>query len=106
MESERQVQSVSNGLFLAISGLAVLVAKGILLNPVSRVILAVVAAVWGIYLLVTRRNSSTSGWTSLAASAVLLLLGGLISGITTVIGVILIVAGGASFFGGLLGRGN
>ena len=104
MQSERQIQSVSNGLFLAISGLFVLLAKAILLNPVSRVVLAAVAAFWGIYLLLTRRNSSTSGWMSLAAAAVMLLFGGLLSGITTVAGIGLIIAGGVSFFAGLLDR--
>ncbi len=83
-------------------GLGILVAKGILLNPVSRIILAVLAAIWGLYLLATKSNSSTSGLMSLAAAAILLVFGGLMSGIAWLAGIVLLVIGGVSLVAGLV----
>jgi len=83
-------------------GLGILVARGILLNPVSRIILAVLAAIWGLYLLATKSNSSTSGLMSLAAAAVLLVFGGLMGGIAWLAGIVLLVIGGVSLVAGLV----
>lgn len=102
MESNRQLQNASNGVFLMFCGLGILVAKGILLNPVSRIILAVLAAIWGLYLLATKSNSSTSGLMSLAAAAILLVFGGLMSGIAWLAGIVLLVIGGVSLVAGLV----
>ena len=50
MDNEKQlVRGVPSAVFLAGSGVAVLVANGLLLNPVSRVVLAAVTAGWGIW---------------------------------------------------------
>jgi len=101
-----QLQSASNGIFLMVCGLITLVAKGLLLNPVSRIVLAVLAIIWGIiwglYLLATRSNSSTSGLMSLAAAAILLVFGGLMRGLASIAGIGLIIVGGVSFVSGLI----
>jgi hypothetical protein len=104
MESKRSVQSISNGIFLGLCGLVVLIARTLLLNPVSTIILGTLAAVWGLYLLFTKTNSNASAIMSLIAAAALFLLGGLLRGLWTVAGIGLIVVGGISFFAGLLDR--
>ena len=102
MKSKMQLQSVSNGIFLMLCGLVTLVANGLLLNPVSRILLAVLAIIWGLYLLATKSNSSTSGLMSLAAAAILLVFGGLMRGLASIAGIGLIIVGGVSFVSGLI----
>ncbi len=104
MNANKQLPSLTNGAFLAVSGLVVLLARGVLLNPVSRIILAVLAAGWGVYLLIKGSESRTAGITSLVASGILLVFGGLLSGISTIAGIGLIIAGGVSFFSTLFGN--
>ena len=102
MKSKMQLQSVSNGIFLMLCGLVTLVAKGLLLNPVSRIVLAVLAIIWGLYLLATKSNSSTSGLMSLAAAAILLVFGSLMRDLASIAGIGLIIVGGVSFVSGLI----
>ncbi len=102
MKSNMQLQSASNGIFLMLCGLVTLVAKGLLLNPVSRVLMAVLAIIWGLYLLATKSNSGTSGLMSLAAAAILLVFGGLMRGLASIAGIGLIIVGGVSFVAGLI----
>ena len=102
MKSNMQLQSASNGVFLMLCGLVILVAKGLLLNPVSRIVLAILAIIWGLYLLATKSNSSASGLMSLAAAAILLVVGGLMRGLASIAGIGLIIVGGVSFVSGLI----
>ena len=102
MEPEnRQLQTLPNGVYLAGTGLAVLITRRLLLTPVPRLILAGVAVVWGIYLLGKNPYNKTPGWTSLAVGGALALFGGLIAGLSWVAGVGLIIGGAVSFFSGL-----
>ena len=84
MESKRNIQTVSNGVFLGASGIVILLAKGILLNPISRIILVVLAASWGIFLLIKGSESRTAGLMSLISSGVLLVFGSFLYGISTI----------------------
>ena len=102
MKSNMQLQSASNGIFLMVCGLVITVANGILLNPFSRIVLAVLAIIWGLYLLATESNSSTSGLMSLAAAAILLVFGSLMRGLASIAGIGLIVIGGVSLVSGLI----
>lgn len=97
----RQLQALPNGLFLAGSGVAVLLAKSLLLAPIPRFLIAGAAVVWGFYLLGKNRENPTPGWTSIAAGAGLALFGGLLSAISGVAGVGLIAAGAVSLVAGL-----
>ncbi len=100
MNHDRQLQTVPNGVFLAGAGAAILIFQTIFLNPVSRSILAVVAAGWGVYTLISKPENRTQGWVSIAAGAGLFLLGGLFQGLATVAGIGMIVAGGISWLSG------
>ena len=105
MDEQRQlVPGVTGAAFLAGSGLAILLANGILLNPVSRTILAAVAVGWGLWTVITKPQQRRSGWISVAGGGVMLLFGSLLQGLVSVGGVVLIVAGGISFLGGLFRR--
>ena len=106
MESKRNIQTVSNGVFLGASGIVILLAKGILLNPISRVILVVLAAGWGIFLLIKGSESRTAGLMSLISSGVLLVFGSFLHGISTIAGIALIAAGAISFFSGFFSKGT
>ena len=100
MATKNQLQTLPNGILLAGGGLAVLLVKGLLLNPVSRFILAGVAGVWGIYQLITNKNK-TPGITAIASSGILIIFGTFVSGLATVAGVGLIIAGAVSLISGL-----
>ena len=104
MESKKQVQNYTNGLFLVGSGLAVLLARRIILTPAPRFILAGIIAVWGLYLLASGSANKTAGLMNLIGSGLLILFGGLLSGVSFVAGIGLIVVGGISFFSGLFNR--
>ena len=107
MDERRQLAPAATGaLFLAGSGLAILLANGILLNPVSRVILAAVAVGWGLWTVLTKPHLRRTGWFSVAGGGVMLLFGSLLQGLVSVGGVILIAAGGISFLSGLFRRGT
>jgi len=99
-----QLQALPNGLFLAASGVAVLVAKSLLLTPVPRFLIAGAAVLWGFYLLGKNRDNPTPGWTSITAGAGLALFGGLLSAVSGVAGVGLIAAGVVSLVAGLFRR--
>ena len=104
MEPEnRQLQTLSNSIFLAGTGLAVMIARRLLLAPVLRFVLAGVAVGWGFYLLGKNPYNKTPGWTSIAVGGGLALLGGsaLIGGLSWLVGVGLIAGGAVSFFSGL-----
>lgn len=96
MADNKQLQGASNGLVLMGSGVAVLLFKGLFLNPVSRVILAAIAGGWGIYTLITNPRNRDAGWISIGAAAGLLVFGGLLTGISTIAGIGLIIAGAVS----------
>ena len=104
MESNKQAQHYTNGLFLAGSGLAVLLARRIILTPTPRFILAGIIAIWGLYLMASGSANRTAGLMSLIGSGLLILFGGLLSGISFMAGIGLIVVGGISFFSGLFNR--
>ncbi len=107
MDERRQLApGVPGALFLAGSGLAILLANGILLNPVSRVILAAVAVGWGLWTVLARPHMRRTGWFSVAGGGVMLLFGSLLQSLVGVGGVILIAAGGISFLSGLFRRGT
>lgn len=97
MDSNRQIQTVSNGLFLVAGGAAVLLFRTLFLNWGVRIILAGAAAVWGVYLLIKNPENKTPGLVSLGASAALILFGGILKGLASVAGVGLIIAGGISW---------
>lgn len=102
MESEnRSLQTVSNGVYLAGTGLAVLITRQLLLSPVPRFILAGVAVVWGVYLLGKNQYNKTPGWTSIAVGGALALFGWLISGLSWIAGVGLIIGGAVSLISSL-----
>ena len=105
MDERKQLAApVAGGLFLAGSGVAVLLANGILLNPVSRTILAVAAAGWGVWVLVTQPHNRRAGWIALASGAGMFLFGSLLKGLVGFAGAALIVAGGISLVSGLFRR--
>ena len=112
MGSKKDLQSLSNGIFLAGTGLAVLLLRKIILTPAPRFIIAAIIAVWGFYLLASGSGSSsgnrsgnrTAGIMSLIASGLLIVFGGPFSGIAFVAGIGLIIAGGISFLSGLFDR--
>ena len=107
MDSEnKQLPALPNGLFLAGSGLAMLLVKGLLRAPVPRFLIAGVAVVWGFYLLGKNKDNPTPGWTSIAAGGALALFGGLLSAVSGIAGVGLIVAGVVSTIAGLFRRGE
>ena len=98
--------AIPSALFLAGSGLAVLLANGILLNPVSRTILAAVAVGWGLWTVLTRPHLRRAGWSAVAGGGIMLLFGSVLQGLVSVGGVLLIAAGGVSFLSGLFRRGQ
>lgn len=109
MDSEnKNLPALPNALFLAASGVGVLVAKGLLLEPrVPRLLIAATAVIWGFYLLGKNRYNQAPGWTSIAAGAALALFGRLLSAVSGVAGVGLIIAGLVSAITGFLrGSGN
>ena len=103
-ERKQLAPPVAGGLFLAGTGVAVLLANGILLNPVSRTILAVAAAGWGVWVLVTQPHNRRAGWIALASGAGMFLFGSLLKGMVSFAGAALIVAGGISALSGLFRR--
>ena len=87
MDEQRQLApGVPGALFLAGSGLAILLANGILLNPVSRVILAAVAVGWGLWTVLTRPQMRRTGWFSVAGGGIMLLFGSLLQSLVGVAG--------------------
>ena len=105
-EQRQLVPAIPSALFLAGSGLAVLLANGILLNPVSRTILAAVAVGWGLWTVLTRPHLRRAGWSAVAGGGIMLLFGSVLQGLVSVGGVLLIAAGGVSFLSGLFRRGQ
>jgi hypothetical protein len=103
-QESSHLPTLPNGLFLAASGVAVLLAKSLLLTPVPRFLLAGAAIVWGFYLLGRNPRNPTPGWTSVAAGAGLALFGGLVSALSGIAGVGLIAAGAVSMIAGLFHR--
>ena len=103
-EQRSLTQSLPNGLFLMGTGLAVVMANGLLLNPFTRTLLAVVAAGWGGYLLLTNPRARTTALASLAAGGILLLFGNLFRGLVNFAGIGLMVTGVVSFVSGLFRR--
>jgi hypothetical protein len=103
-ERKQLAPPVAGGLFLAGSGLAVLLANGILLNPVSRTILAVAAAGWGVWVLISQPHNRRAGWIAIASGAGMFLFGSLLKGLVSFAGAALIVAGGISALSGLFRR--
>jgi hypothetical protein len=102
MDSDKSImRTLPNGLFLAGSGVAVLIAKTLILSPVPRNLIAAAAILWGFYLLGKDRANPTPGWVSIGAGAALALLGGVLSAVSGVVGVGLIIAGGVSLVAGL-----
>ena len=106
MEEGRELTlGLPNAAFLAIAGFGILLANGLLLNPVSRYLIAGAATFWGGYLLIERRSSDkTAAYASLASAGVLVVFGGLLRGLANVAGIGLIIAGGVSFLSGLFRR--
>lgn len=96
-------RGVVNGLILAGGGLAVLTIRGLLLNPVSRYLLAAAAAVLGISMLVGNRKEKAPAFISLAAAAALLVLGGILKSVTGLLGGVLLAGGAVSVVLGLVG---
>lgn len=103
-ERKQLAPPIAGGLFLAGSGVAVLLANGILLNPVSRTILAVAAAGWGVWVLISQPDNRRAGWIALASGAGMFLFGSLLKGLVGFAGAALIVAGGISALSGLFRR--
>ena len=103
-ERKQLAPPVAGGLFLAGTGVAVLLANGILLNPWSRTILAVVAAGWGVRVLITEPHNRRAGWIAIASGAGMFLFGSLLKGLVSFAGAALIVAGGISALSGLFRR--
>jgi hypothetical protein len=96
----RGLPALPNALFLAGSGVAVLIAKSVVLSPIPRYLIAGAAVVWGFYLLGRDRSNQGPGWTSIAAGAGLAVFGGLVSVVSGLVGAGLIVAGAVSFIAG------
>ena len=106
MDEQRQLaREIPGPLFLAGSGLAILLFNGILLNPVSRTILVAVAVGWGLWTVLTRPEIRRAGWYGVAGGGIMLLFGSLLQSLVHVGGIALIAAGGISFVGSLLRRG-
>ena len=106
MDEHRQLtREIPGPLFLAGSGLAILLFNGILLNPVSRTILVAVAVGWGLWTVLARPEIRRAGWYSVAGGGIMLLFGSLLQSLVHVGGIALIAAGGISFIGSLLRRG-
>lgn len=105
MDERKQLAApIAGGLVLAGTGVAVLLANGILLNPVSRSILAVAAAGWGVWVLITQPHNRRAGWIALASGAGIFLFGSLLKGLVGFGGAALIAAGGISALSGLFRR--
>lgn len=105
MDERKQLAApVAGGLVLAGTGVAVLLANVILLNPVSRTVLAVAAAGWGVWVLITQPHNRRTGWTAIASGAGMFLFGSLLKGMVGFAGAALIVAGGISAVSGLFRR--
>ena len=103
-EGKQLAPAVAGGLVLAGAGMAVLLANGILLNPVSRTILAVAAAGWGVWVLISRPHDRRTGWIAVASGAGMFLFGSLLKGLVGFAGAALIVAGGITALSGLFHR--
>jgi hypothetical protein len=105
MDERKQLAApVAGGLVLASTGVAVLLGNVILLNPVSRTILSVAAAGWGVWVLVTQPHNRRAGWIALASGAGMFLFGSLLKGMVSFASAALIVAGGISAISGLFRR--
>ena len=103
-EGKQLAPAVAGGVFLAGTGVAVLLANGLLLNPVSRTILAVAAAGWGVWVLITQPHNRRTGWIAIASGAGMFLFGSLLKGMINFGGAALIVAGGIAAVSGLFRR--
>ncbi|MCY4484012.1 MAG: hypothetical protein OXC12_14145 [Spirochaetaceae bacterium] len=103
-EGKQLAPAVVGGTLLAGTGVAVLLANVILLNPVSRTILSVAAAGWGVWVLIAQPHNRRAGWTALACGAGMFLFGSLLKGLVGFAGAALIVAGGISALSGLFRR--
>ena len=103
-ERKQLAPEFAGGIFLAGSGVAVLLANGILLNPVSRTILALAAAGWGVWVLITQPHNRRAGWIAVASGAGMFLFGSLLKGLVGFAGAALIVGGGISLLSGLFRR--
>ena len=106
MESDKQLATVSNGLFLAAGGVAVLLFRGLFLILPIRIVLAGAVAVWGVYTLMKNPDNKTPAYASFGASALLIFFGGLLRGLTSIAGIGMIIAGGVSWISGWLKRRN
>jgi hypothetical protein len=108
MESEnRQLAHVPNAVYLAGTGVAVLLTKNLLLDhPLPRLLLAGGAVVWGVYLLGKNQTNKTPGWTSIAVGGALALFGGLMATLSGIAGVGLIIGGVVSFVSGLFRKND
>ena len=106
--SLRASRALPSALFLAGSGVAVLLFNGLLLNPFSRIMLAAVAVGWGLWTVIAKPHNRRAGWVSLAAGGVIVLFGSLFQSLANVAGVVLIAAGGIAYLSSLFrrGRGN
>lgn len=105
---DKRLPALPNALFLAASGIGVLLAKGLLLEPrVPRLLIAATAVIWGFYLLGKNRDNQAPGWTSIAAGAALALFGRLLAAVSGIAGLGLIAAGLISAISGLVrGKGE
>lgn len=103
-ERKQLVPGVAGAVVLAGSGLAVLLANGILLNPFSRTILAVAAAGWGVWVLATQSHNRRAGWIGIGSGVGMFLFGSVLKGLVGFAGIALIVAGGVSLVSGLFRR--
>ncbi len=106
MESQnRQLPALPNAVFLAASGVGMLLAKGLLLEPrVPRLLIAATAVIWGFYLLGKNRDNQAPGWTSIGAGAALALFGRLLAAVSGIAGLGLIAAGLISAISDLVRR--
>jgi hypothetical protein len=103
-EEKRLVRSVPNPVFLAGSGVALIAAGGLL--PFLQWPIVGIAAVWGLYTVITRKGDNTAGWISLAAAGGVALLGGFIANTGKFAGWVLLAAGAISLVSKLFRRGK
>lgn len=100
------IKSGLNGLFLAGTGVLVLLTKGILFAGPIEYIVAGAATLWGVYVLLTDRTRRNVGLASLAGGGMMMIFGGLLQAGASITGFGLIIAGIVSFFSGLVQRGR